>query len=394
MDLPTAVPARADTTEKLTRKMRRNMRLQRPFAPLLKAPIVSAACSPREVDDYLAMFDPTWAVRRVRARVVAVQPEAGNATSLFLLANNVFAGFLPGQYARLSFTIDGARHTRCFSFASAPKEPLLRFTIKHHSKGRVSEFVRTRVRPGLVIDLSQAMGTLLGTQPPPGPLLMVAGGSGITPMRSILVQLLHDGHRARITCLHYARGEPTFGDELEALAEQYPHFRYVPLLSAVDPTHAHARKEPISAGTLQQYLSGNSDGRAYLCGSAGFVEAAERALRSVNCTWPRLVERFTPALPRTDGIPKDVDAKRQYRLEFARAGRSIEAAPSMSLLALAERAGLSPSFGCRMGICHSCNCRKISGTVIDELSGVLSDSPNEDIRLCVSAACSDVVLDL
>ena len=61
---------------------------------------------------------------------------------------------------------------------------------------------------------------------------------------------------------------------------------------------------------------------------------------------------------------------------------------------LAERAGLSPKHGCRIGICRSCQCVKTSGTVENLLTGEVSSAPNELIRLCISTARSDVALDL
>jgi ferredoxin len=64
------------------------------------------------------------------------------------------------------------------------------------------------------------------------------------------------------------------------------------------------------------------------------------------------------------------------------------------LLAQLERAGQHPVSGCRMGICHSCRCRKLRGTVEDSVTGVVSSEPDQEIRLCVSLARSDLELAL
>jgi hypothetical protein len=63
------------------------------------------------------------------------------------------------------------------------------------------------------------------------------------------------------------------------------------------------------------------------------------------------------------------------------------------LLVQAEKAGLTPKHGCRIGICRSCQCTKQSGTVENLQTGEISDTPNEAIRLCVSVARSDLSLD-
>ena len=65
-----------------------------------------------------------------------------------------------------------------------------------------------------------------------------------------------------------------------------------------------------------------------------------------------------------------------------------------SILEQAEAAGLSPVFGCRMGICFSCTARKTEGTVRNVLSGVESSVPDEDVQICVSAPVGDCVVDL
>ncbi len=64
------------------------------------------------------------------------------------------------------------------------------------------------------------------------------------------------------------------------------------------------------------------------------------------------------------------------------------------LLEQAEDAGLDPEHGCRMGICNTCSCRKVSGTVRNLLTGELSSQNDEEIRICVSVPVGDVVLDL
>ena len=81
------------------------------------------------------------------------------------------------------------------------------------------------------------------------------------------------------------------------------------------------------------------------------------------------------------------------RVRFAHSG--IEAASKgVSLLEQAEQAGLSPAYGCRMGICHTCTTRKLAGQVRDLRSGTLSSADAEDVQLCVSVPAGDVELDL
>ena len=65
-----------------------------------------------------------------------------------------------------------------------------------------------------------------------------------------------------------------------------------------------------------------------------------------------------------------------------------------TLLEQAESAGLRPEFGCRMGICHTCTCRKSAGAVRNVLTGEVSDEEDEDIQLCISVPAGDVALEI
>ena len=60
----------------------------------------------------------------------------------------------------------------------------------------------------------------------------------------------------------------------------------------------------------------------------------------------------------------------------------------------AEAAGLQPASGCRMGICHSCTCRKTGGAVRNLITGAISTAESEDIQICVSVPVGDVEIDL
>ena len=75
-------------------------------------------------------------------------------------------------------------------------------------------------------------------------------------------------------------------------------------------------------------------------------------------------------------------------------GRTFDAPRGTSLLEAAEAAGLRPVHGCRAGICHTCVCRLVSGTVVDLRDGRVTDEPGRSIQLCVSSAASPVCIDL
>ncbi len=364
---------------------------RKPLALLLRTPLVSAACAPHSIDDYLELFDRTWSLRKIRARIIAVRAERGDATSLFLAPNENWRSFRAGQYVRLSVRIGGVRYDRCFSLSSAPSDRDLRLTIRRLPGSRVGEWAATAAHVGGVVELSQACGDFVLPDPLPSRLLFISAGSGITPVMSLLRQLSHDRHTGEITCLHYARNEVIFDQELAELARGLPGLRFVPCLTRPDAHDVARARVRFSLEQLQTHAPGWTDSETFVCGPAA-LEAEVRALYEGRGLGARLhVERFVPALaPDVFGGGDPV----RCRLVFASSGRAVDGHARSSLLDQAERAGLQPAHGCRMGICHTCKCKKLSGVVRNQLTGAISSEPGEEIQLCISTPQSDVTLDL
>jgi ferredoxin len=138
---------------------------------------------------------------------------------------------------------------------------------------------------------------------------------------------------------------------------------------------------------LSDLLPGDGTAEAYVCGPQPLVEGV-RALWAARGLGERVhSESFVPP---AYALPAD---ERGGTIRFDRSGL---AAPNSgaTLLEQAEQAGLTPEFGCRVGICHTCTCRKRSGRVRDVRSGELSSAEEASIQLCVSVPAGDVELDL
>ena len=214
----------------------------------------------------------------------------------------------------------------------------------------------------------------------PRKLLMISGGSGITPVMSMLRSLVDFRYEGRLTFVHYARSpeETIFAEELDELAER----------ANVDLTVVHTRTGEKRLNELQlkglcpTYL----DTPTYACGPAGMVETLQRLYGDRDTLH---VEYF-----KTSSITANPDPRRATgTVSFARAGTSAENS-GMPILQQAEAAGLAPAYGCRMGICFSCTARKTEGTVRNVVTGAESSLPDEDIQICVNQPVGDCVVDL
>ena len=88
------------------------------------------------------------------------------------------------------------------------------------------------------------------------------------------------------------------------------------------------------------------------------------------------------------------DAGEGGTVSFQNSGKEHEAEPGTTVLEAGEAAGVGMPYGCRMGICHTCTRKKISGPVKNLITGAVSTAPDENIEICVTAPCGDVQIDL
>ncbi len=364
--------------------------LRKPTTQKLVAPLVS----PRRIDDYLELVDPCWSLDQVRARVIEVQREGRDVTSLRLLPNDNWRGHRAGQHVLLTVAIDGVQQTRSFTLSCAPRpgEPL-RVTIKAHSKGHVSRWVNERAQVGDVVTLSQAQGKFLLPATLPAQLLFISGGSGFTPMIAMAHELVRAKYQGALTWLHYELDEVPLEHELRALVSQLPNATLKIQRTAPSSRIRGVAAPLLSQAQLSQLVPNWSSHEAFVCGPAGMMKTVIAMYTDAGLSAHVHSERFQP-LWKSPAVPVLAEATGHRHLTFARSNKQSDARPGISLLEQAEHAGLQPQYGCRMGICHTCTCKKLSGTVRNELTGETSDARDEEIQLCIHTPLSDVSLDL
>lgn len=352
---------------------------QRALSPLVSPPVF---------DFWVRRLHPTWAWSRTLARVVERRVEARDAVTLVLEPNRHFAGFRPGQHLSLTVEVDGVRLTRSYSPTGLPRrDRRVSLTIKRITGGRVSTHLVERTQVGDVVELGSAYGALELPAQAQTPVLLLAAGSGITPLMSLLRAQAARGFSARTTLLYWARtrDELCFTRELRVLAAQHPALRLHFLLTRQAPLTPDEDQGRIDAELLARLVPELGAQAVYACGPSEFVAQAHALTaplaRSVQ------VEAFTP--PVIDG-----NVEGTVRVELRASGRTLQLPRNQALLPALEAQGLRPAHGCRMGICNSCACGKLAGTTQNLLNRDLQDEPDPALRICVSAPRSDLVLDL
>jgi ferredoxin-NADP reductase len=356
---------------------------------LLGTQLADALAGPHNVDHYLEILRPDWAVKRIRGKVVAVRHQNADSITLTLQPTGTWPGFRAGQHVEIAVEIDGVRHRRCYSPSGSARRSTktLELTIRTHDEGVVSQHLKRHAQVGMFLGLSLPQGEdFVLPADRPGRIVLISGGSGITPVLSMLRTLTDEGYAGEIAFLHYARSraDVLYADDLDALAAAHPN---VTLLRGFTRGAGGELDGRFGPEHLALALPDDRDAAAFACGPGGLVEAVRTLWNEQGLETPLRFEHFAPPeLPPTD--PDLLGT-----VTFSRGGTTVDAT-DRPLLEQAEAAGLSPTHGCRMGICLTCKCRLDQGQVRDVLTGEVYGAPGEEVRICVASPVGDVTLDL
>jgi len=352
---------------------------------ILRSNLLEALAYPHGVDRYVELVRPLLVKGEVRAEVTAARRQTAKSVTLTLRPNENWRGLRAGQFVGLSVEIDGVRETRPYSPAGSEHEDTLELTVSTHPEGKVSRYLRDHARPGMLVGLTGPEGEFVLPEEPPERVLLISGGSGVTPVMAMLRTLVAEGYAGEIGFLNYARSPELalYGAELDRLAGARGSLR-------VARGFTRARRHSLTGRFCREHLraviSEHADAATFVCGPPALIDAVGAVWAQDGLPGPA-VETFTPPPMRFD------TGGAEGTVSFAASGR--EAANSgLPLLEQAEDAGLTPDHGCRMGICNTCTCRKRAGTVRNVITGEVSSAGDEQIRICVSVALGDVALDL
>jgi ferredoxin-NADP reductase len=332
-------------------------------------------------DFWSTRVHPLWTLRRPLARLVGRTAASADAVTLELQPNRHFGGLLPGQHVNLGVELDGRLLTRSYS-PTPLANGRLAITVKAIPGGKVSQHLAREAALGEVFSLGQAFGEMTVPATPGQRLLLLAAGSGVTPMRALLRQLADAGMPAPVDLVYWARRkeELCFVDELQALAARHLDFG-LHLALTRDPAAPAARVDQWSFAGIEDLGSA----RVLACGPAGFVEAARMRLHDQVARFES--EAFSlPVLPELE--------QGTVQVELRHSGRTLAVARGTPLLQALEAQGIQPASGCRMGICNTCVCGKVAGVTRHTLTGEYAGEPSVPLKLCVSSASTDLILEL
>jgi 3-ketosteroid 9alpha-monooxygenase subunit B len=339
-----------------------------------------------------------------RLRVARVVEETPDAVSLVLRVPSELAtryAYRPGQFLTLRVPgPDGASLARCYSLSSSPHDGGdLMVTVKRVAEGRGSNWICDHLSPGMELDTLPPEGTFtprtLDTD-----LLLVAAGSGITPVISIIRAVLARG-RGHLVLLYANRDERSviFADELRALAEAHSG-----RLSVVHWLE-NLRGLPTRA-QLAELARPFAEREVFLCGPTPFMDAVTHALRDLGVPRKRLhIERFVSLAedpfqaarpepePEPASEPEAAGPDSTVQVELDGERHRFRWPPGVKLLDLLRERGLDAPFSCREGACSACACRVTAGQVKMLRNEVLDQTDLDEgyVLACQSLPVSEAV---
>jgi ferredoxin-NAD(P)+ reductase (naphthalene dioxygenase ferredoxin-specific) len=217
----------------------------------------------------------THPARIVKATVQAVEVMTHDIRRLVLKPAKPLE-YTPGQYVQLQFT---PGHTRPYSMAGLQSDDTLEFHVRLVPGGRVSGYVANELKPGQVVRLSGPLGTAYLRRKHEGPMICVAGGTGLAPVLSILRGAVAAGMENPIHVYLGVRSpRDLYGlDWLSTLERQHPSLTvHVVATSALNGSQC---RSGLVTEAIEADLVDLKGWRAYLCGSPPMVEAATHLVR-------------------------------------------------------------------------------------------------------------------
>jgi 3-ketosteroid 9alpha-monooxygenase subunit B len=255
------------------------------------------------------------------------------------------------------------RLVRCYSLASSPvTEAAHKVTVKRVEEGRVSNQLNDAVVSGSVLEVMKPAGVfcLQERAEAERPALFFSGGSGITPVISIIKTALATTRRP-LRLLYANRDERSiiFNDELEALVAANP--------DRLQVDHSLDDRDGfVDVARAKRFVAEDRGADFYICGPGPFMDVAEQALEELGISGEQIfIERFESSdeEPARDVTPARAESSVAVTVILDGATTELRCGPDETILQAARRAGLEPPFACEEAYCGCCMARVKSGDV-------------------------------
>ncbi|KXF83116.1 hybrid-cluster NAD(P)-dependent oxidoreductase [Enterovibrio coralii] len=295
-----------------------------------------------------------------------------------------------GQHLPIELNIDGSRVQRRYTLSSSPTRPdRLAISVKRVEGGQVSNWLHDNFDVGSLFKAQQPDGQfhLHDDVAKHRSLLLLSGGSGVTPMMSMLRALADNNGIEDVVFWHQCRSEEDipFEDELKELAKQHPGLTLIFTLSR--PSSSWAGESGRLSMAHLSTIKDLSVREIYICGPQGFMDSAKDLLGQAGIPADKIQQEFFEPPTSGDDVPaRDVSITIEGEFIFGNNQRPI--------LVQAEESGVQVDYSCRAGVCGCCKLRLVEGEVDQPDMPALFPGEKEEglVLACCCVPQSDVVL--
>ena len=329
---------------------------------------------------WLQKINPLWSMNQPLAKVVKKQIVAKDMVSLILQCNRHVQRGVAGQHHPVTVEIAGRHYERTYSLMQLDADHLC-LTVKKVDQGLVSSWLVDQSQTGDILRLGQPYGEMQQQVQTPK-LLLLAAGSGITPMLSLIEALCQSRQlKAIFVQLMYwvkTHEDAAYAEYLKEVAENFPNFTY-------QIFYTQQQDQRLNQSHVNQLKSLNET-TVYACGPSGFAATAETLFKHVASIQ---TEAFSLSQFDTDATDTGF-----INVTLTQSNKTIAIPKGQSILSSLEHQGIKPKHGCRMGICNKCACTKAQGATRNLLNDSANHEPSQLLKICVNSAQSDLVIDL
>lgn len=326
--------------------------------------------------------------------ILRTETAAEDAVSIYFIKPEGFT-YKAGQHGLFSFSIDGQKFERTYSFHTAPHENEIGITVRAIDNGMVSNYIQ-RIKPGISIPLV-AIGGNVFLEPAIAKkrhLIMLAGGAGITPILSMIKMILTHEQQASVSLIYTNRNyhRIIFRDELRALESAFPGrltvYHIITKTYAVPDDFSTFYKGRLTPLIIRQIFkkirSGvDADFEYIACGPNGLMDVVEQTLHTIDPLASLRKEVFY-IQDRKSQIDFESAIEREIILHTNDDEKLVIVKPGQSILQAAREQGIIVPFSCTEGQCGTCRAKLISGEVRHRKNHILTENELKDgyILLC------------
>ncbi|MGK7396339.1 MAG: 2Fe-2S iron-sulfur cluster-binding protein [Candidatus Cyclobacteriaceae bacterium M3_2C_046] len=327
-------------------------------------------------------------------KVKEVVKETPDAVTIIFEQPDPEITYESGQYLTCICPLDNQEERRAYSLnSSAFLKELPAITVKRESEGKVSNYLYSQVKPGDTIKALEPMGNFTTSFDPDNKrhLVFIGGGSGITPLMSIMSTVLQMEKQSKVTLIYSNRNETSiiFKEKLHKLEQEHKDRLKIYHILSQPETDSYGPAGRLTDVRLREILNEVTDkslpGEYYLCGPQGLMQMAEAELKNQGVATDNIKKESFVASSDLAGEQASYDQISEVTVLMDGEEYNFKVEPGKTILETALDNDIDMPFSCQSGICTTCRCKKLEGEVeMDETDGLTPEELEEGyVLVCV-----------